>query len=86
MKSHDTLTKQNGFNVLFAKEFTTLASSFESEIRVIWQAKNIISDGKSILGLMALDIMKGTPIKLTAEGPDEDQAIEKLAALFEGHE
>ncbi|WP_338556508.1 hypothetical protein [Paenibacillus sp. KS-LC4] len=24
--------------------------------------------------------MKGTPIKLTAEGPDEAQAIEKLAA------
>ncbi len=86
MQAKDVVAKQNGFHVLFAKKFTTLAGTFDSEIRIIWQARNIISDAKSILGLMALDVTAGTVLKLTAEGPDEQRAIEELGILFELYE
>ena len=40
-------------------------------------------DAKSILGVMSLGMTKGTEIKITAEGPDEDAAIEAIAALID---
>lgn len=82
MKAKEIVIHHNGFNVVFAKKLTTAAEAFVSEIRIVWQAKNIISDAKSILGIMALDVTKGTTIALTATGPDEEQAVEELAYLF----
>lgn len=83
MTSKDVVVQQNGFPVVFAKYFTELAASFSTEeIRVVWPGKNIISDAKSILGLMALDVTKGTALTLTAEGPNEAKAIEALYALI----
>lgn len=86
MITKEITMRQNGFHVIFAKKLTAAAASFESEIRIVWEAKNVISDAKSILGVMALDVTKGTPIILTAEGPDEEQAIEELSLLFDQHE
>ncbi|AJY74804.1 HPr family phosphocarrier protein [Paenibacillus beijingensis] len=86
MTTKEIIMRQNGFHVLFAKKLTTAAASFESEIRIVWQAKNVISDAKSILGVMALDVTKGTPVTLTAEGPDEERAVEELAVLFDHYE
>lgn len=76
-------TVKTSFHILPARLFTKKAASFESEIRVIWEERNIISDGKSILGLMALGIKEGTVLTITAEGPDEDRAVEELADLAE---
>jgi len=40
-------------------------------------------DGKSILGILLLGASRGTTIEITAEGADEDAAIEALVALVE---
>ena len=42
-----------------------------------------MADGKSILNLMTLGLEKGSVVTLSADGPDEDQAIEELSALVE---
>ena len=40
-------------------------------------------DAKAILGVMTLALVKGTEIKITADGPDEDVAIQAMADLVD---
>lgn len=81
MKEVQVTMPADGFHVLFAKQVSNGAAAYQSEIRIIWKEKNIISDMKSILGLMALEARKGTVLTLTFDGPDEEQASQ-LAELF----
>ena len=39
-------------------------------------------NAKSLLGVLSLGIVKGTPIKIIADGADEVEAIETLANLI----
>ena len=39
-------------------------------------------NAKSLLGVLSLGIVKGTEITLIANGPDEEEAVEALAALL----
>ncbi|HEY4389788.1 MAG TPA: HPr family phosphocarrier protein [Paenibacillus sp.] len=74
----------DGFHVLLAKQISVSAAATQSEIRIIWDDHNIISDAKSILGVMAMEAKRGTILTLTFDGPDEEQAMELLSSLFEG--
>ncbi|TYB30423.1 MAG: HPr family phosphocarrier protein [Candidatus Mcinerneyibacterium aminivorans] len=56
------------------------ASKFDSEIKIIYEDKNV--DAKSILGVMMLAAMKGDVIKLKAEGEDEIEAMEAIEKLI----
>jgi len=40
-------------------------------------------DGKSIMGLLLLAAAQGSSIRITADGPDEAEAIGALCALVE---
>jgi phosphocarrier protein HPr len=40
-------------------------------------------DGKSILGLLLLAAARGAQLTITAEGPDEADAVAALVALVE---
>ncbi|MEC0091177.1 HPr family phosphocarrier protein [Paenibacillus macquariensis] len=82
MKAMKITMLTDGFPVLFAKQLSQAAAAYTSEIRIIWEERNIISDVKSILGLMALETKKGTILTLTMDGSDEEQAIE-IGKLFE---
>lgn len=86
MVKKEMVIHRDGFNVVFAKTFCTTAETFESEIRVVWEVKNIISDAKSILGVMAMEVRKGTAVILTTDGPDERDALQTLAGLLEDYE
>lgn len=56
------------------------ANEFQSSLRVDKGGKT--GDLKRIFGIMALCVKQGDEITITAEGPDEDAAIEKMEALF----
>ncbi len=43
-------------------------------------------NAKSIMGIMSLAIARGTSVILSAEGNDEQQALEKLAGIIENEE
>lgn len=86
MVKKEMVIHRDGFNVVFAKTFCTAAETFEAEIRVTWETKNIISDAKSILGVMAMEVRKGTAIILSADGPDEQDALQTLAGLLGDYE
>ena len=71
-----------GLHARAAARFVHTASRFRS--RVTAGRDGRVMDGKSILGILLLAASQGTAIEVTAEGEDEDQAMEALAALVVG--
>lgn len=68
-----------GLHARAAARFVHTASSFASQIRVSRGGRTM--DGKSILGLLLLTAGRGTFIEITADGPDEEAAIDALVSL-----
>lgn len=68
-----------GLHARAAARFVHTASAFTSQVRVSRDGRTM--DGKSILGLLLLAAGRGTRIEITAEGPDEQDAIDALVAL-----
>ena len=53
-----------------------VASQFESRIYVEFETKKV--NAKSIMGMMALGIVPGQTVKISADGEDETQAIDSI--------
>lgn len=70
-----------GLHARAAAKFVTLASSFDSDIRVFKGAHRV--DGKSMMGVLQLAASKGTDLKIETEGTDESTAITALCELIE---
>ena len=68
-----------GLHARAAAKLVTLASKFESDVRVRKEGREV--SGKSIMGVMMLAAAKGSQVTLIAEGEDAQQALEELAAL-----
>ena len=71
-----------GLHARAAARFVHTAGRFSS--RVTAGREGRVMDGKSILGILLLAASQGTSVEVTAEGPDEEQAMAALAALVEG--
>lgn len=71
-----------GFHVRPAQLFVEKAGEFRAQITVKTETGTAV-DSKSILGLMALGLEKGTIITIEANGTDEEEAVHALAALVE---
>ena len=69
-----------GLHARAAAKFVTLASAFQSEVQLAHNGNQV--NGKSIMGVMMLAAAKGTQLDLLVEGPDEQEAIEKLCELI----
>ncbi|EXX87920.1 serine kinase [Paenibacillus darwinianus] len=78
-----TIRNEAGFHIRPAQLFTEKAGAFESTVTLRPEGSDTVADGKSILNLMTLGLEKGSVITLSADGPDEEQAIEQLSELVE---
>jgi phosphocarrier protein HPr len=76
-----TVVNQLGLHARAAARFVHLATRYHSHVRVGRDAK--VMDGKSIMGILLLAAARGTQITITAEGPDEQDAVSALAHLVE---
>ena len=56
------------------------AGKYDSNIRLIKGNKTI--NAKSVMGTMAMGIMNGDTLEITAEGADEEKAVEALAEFL----
>lgn len=56
--------------------FVQVASQYESSVYVELENKRV--NAKSIMGMMALGLRPGERIKVTADGVDENKAIEGI--------
>lgn len=72
-----TLRNKDGLHARPAAEFVKLASTFAAKVVVNGK------DAKSLLGIMALGLVKGADVELHAEGPDAEAAVDALGSLIE---
>lgn len=68
-----------GLHARAAARFVRIAGGFKSQIKVTRGSRTM--DGKSILGLLLLAAARGSELQITAEGPDEEAAVEALCGL-----
>ena len=74
-----TIVNPLGLHARAAARFVRVAGGFTSRIRVSRGTRTV--DGKSILGLLTLAAARGVRLTITAEGPDEADAIAALGDL-----
>ena len=73
-----------GLHARPAMQFVDLANQFTSSVMVYKGGEEPAeADGKSVMQMIILAATQGTPIRIEAEGDDAEQAVEKLADLFE---
>ena len=70
-----------GLHARAAAKFVHTAGRFTAHIRVARGDREV--DGKSIMGLLLLAAAQGSAIRISADGPDEAEAIAALCALVE---
>jgi phosphocarrier protein len=70
-----------GLHARAAARFVHVASRFASQVRVGRNAR--VMDGKSIMGILLLAAARGTTITISAEGADEQAAVDALVRLVE---
>lgn len=85
MQSNQILIKnKTGLHARPASEFVKAAGKFKSAITIEFKDKKI--NAKSIVHVLSAGISAGSTIVLTAEGEDEQQAIETLTDVIDKFE
>ncbi len=72
-----------GIHARPASALVEIAGKFESDIKLIKDDINV--DAKSIMGVMILAAPYGSTVTVKAEGSDEKEAMEAIAALIENN-
>jgi phosphocarrier protein HPr len=76
-----SVRNQLGMHARAAARFVHLASRFQARVRVGRGQR--VMDGKSILGVLLLAASCGSVLTISADGPDEAEALEALCGLVE---
>jgi phosphocarrier protein len=76
-----TVVNRLGLHARAAARFVHLATRFQAHVRVGRDTR--MMDGKSIMGILLLAAGRGSSITITADGPDEQDAVSALAHLVE---
>lgn len=74
------LTNKSGLHARPANEFVRKAGKYKSDIQVEFRGKTI--NAKSIVGLLTAGIPSGSVILISADGGDEQQAVDALIELI----
>ena len=80
MKTEITIESTSGLHATLASKVVQLSSKYDADIRIEYTDK--IVDAKSILGLMSLAVPKGDNVKVVAEGPDAEQALNEIKKIL----
>jgi len=73
-----------GLHARPAMQFVDLANQFKSDIKVTkFGEEPGEADGKSVMQMIILAATEGTKMRLDADGEDADEAVTKLAQLFD---
>jgi phosphocarrier protein HPr len=75
-----TILNKRGLHARAAARFVKLAGQFDANITVTHKDTSV--SGRSIMGLMMLAASPGSQIRLSAYGPQAEQAIEAIATLI----
>lgn len=76
-----TIKNKAGLHARPSTKIAQVAAKYASSI--ILSNNGVDADAKSVISLMLLVADKGSTITITADGPDEKEAIEELKDLIE---
>lgn len=79
MSEDVTIVNALGLHARAAARFVQLAGRFRAKVRVSRDGRQV--DGKSIMGILLLAAARGAVITISADGVDEADALQSLAAL-----
>ncbi len=78
------VVNEMGLHARPAMQFVDAANQFTSRITVFREGDDPIeADGKSVMQMIILEAVKGTSLRIEAEGEDAEQAVKTLTGLFE---
>ena len=75
------ITNRLGLHARAAAKFVHAATRYASQVRVARGGRSM--DGKSIMGILLLAAGRGLTIAISADGPDEADAVAALCQLVE---
>ena len=78
-----TIQNEEGLHARPATDFCETAMSFNSTVNVQKQEERQAVEAKSILSILSLGVVKGDTIVISANGNDEEQALDALRAVLE---
>ena len=76
-KQEFNITAETGIHARPATLLVQSASKFNSDINLEYKGKSV--NLKSIMGVMSLGVGQGSDVVITAEGDDEEEAIQTIA-------
>lgn len=79
-----TINLRSGLQARPAALFVQEANKFSSDVHLEKDGKSV--NAKSIMGVMSLVIPRGAEVTLRANGTDDSQAVERLAAMVSAEE
>ncbi|MDR3563114.1 MAG: HPr family phosphocarrier protein [Negativicutes bacterium] len=78
-----TITNDQGLHARPAAQFVQTAAGFKSKVLLTGNNKTV--NGKSILSVLGLGLVRGTEITIAIDGEDEIDGLATLKALIEGN-
>ena len=75
------VTRDGGLREEDAALFIRNANEYQSQIRIRLGEKSV--NAKSLLGVLSMGVRHGAVLTVTAEGPDEEDAVNALRRYFE---
>ena len=75
------VTRDGGLKEQDAALFIRNANEYQSQIRIRLGEKSV--NAKSLLGVLSMGVRHGAVLTVTAEGPDEEYAVNALRRYFE---
>ena len=76
-----TVSNKLGLHARASAKLVQLVQGFRSQVWLVNGTREV--NAKSIMGVMMLAAGIGTPLTIRADGPDEEQAMNAVADLFE---
>lgn len=86
-KKTTAVCNRTGLHARPVAQFANAAKQFDSKVFVRNLSKpevDNLANAKSIISILTLGMGKGTKIEISAEGPDEQEAVDTLVGLVEG--
>jgi phosphotransferase system HPr (HPr) family protein len=74
-----TIVNPQGLHLRPMHMFVQLASKYQSKIEILRAGERV--DAKSLLAMMTLGAVQGTQLRVEADGPDAEAALDALSAL-----
>ena len=75
------ITNRLGLHARASAKLVQLVQGFKSTVWLVSKGREV--NAQSIMGVMMLAAGLGSPLIIRADGPDEDDALAAVAALFE---